>query len=88
MAEQLADQLLSAQFLGRPPSKAKIQALIKACSLLEEYGRAAPPLLSRIMHQDREQEGPKAPDAHDEAEIAGIERLAQSLRPRQGQKDQ
>lgn len=87
MAEQLADQLLREQILGQPASERRIRALIAASSLLKEYGRDTPPLLSQIMDQDHQNVAPESPEAQHAAEMEDVGRLAWSLRPFQGREE-
>ena len=88
MANLLTDRLLENQIMGRPISKDGILALLKASSLLRDYGQPIPPLLSQIVQDLGDEDASEPPKQVDEAELEEVERLALSLRPFQGPKGQ
>ena len=81
MADLLTDRLLNDQIMGRPVSREGIAALLKASSLLKDYGQAIPPLLSQIVQDFCDDGEAEADNASDEQERQDAERLARSLRP-------
>ena len=84
MAELLTDRLLNDQIMGRQVSREGIAALLKASSLLKDYGQPIPPLLSQIVQDFGDEDSPGSPEGQDEDEPDDAERLAWSLRPFQG----
>ena len=81
MADLLTDRLLNDQIMGRAVSKEGISALLKASSLLKDYGHEIPPLLSQIVQDFGDLDEAEAENAPDEEERQETERLARSLRP-------
>ena len=84
MAHLLTDRLLNDQIMGRAVSKEDIAALLKASSLLRDYGQAIPPLLSQIVQDLGDEDEAEPPKKLDEADLQDAERLARSLSPFRG----
>ena len=88
MADLLTDRLLNDQIMGRAVSKEDIAVLLKASSLLKDYGQPIPPLLSQIVQDFGDEDEDEADNGSDEEERQDTERLARSLRPFKGLRDQ
>ena len=87
MADLLTDRLLNDQIMGHAVSKEGIAALLKASSLLKDYGQAIPPLLSQIVQDFGDDEASEPPEGHVESELEEAVRLEWLERPPQERTD-